>query len=521
MKTRQLVRSILVGSLLTLTMIALLTVYGLAVSDLPARVYTEKQREFLEYNSMRSISQAAPTLNYVKPTGSMLPAILPWQSSRVLATLVARYEEREGVSVTVYDLDFHGEYRLAHNGTVSATVSLVFPFPDNLETLHDVRLLIDGQEPAGAVYSTRAIQWQTTLYPDEAYDIEISYRADGANSFAYSLMRDQRTDIDITVNVVGLRGSAVDQGALAASMNEPTADGERWTWRYAALIADRDIRLKLPSRLSFSQRVAQLQDSFRALAGLAPLWVALFMASLAGVFALGGVRLRPESYFLAGLGLALFYPLLTFSSGLLPLPIAAAMSGLLTGGLLFWFLTRAAAGIGAGRAVGLRVGLLLLIFVGLLSLGMLTPWRGLMLSLGGLALVGLLMMLYARQAALAEPHIMPTNEPPAPSAPANDDTPVTEAAIEPATDNVATANVAPANVAPTVPAAPEPMRPHCPYCARALEADHTFCPGCGHETGSLRRCAHCGHRQLVPAESRAVYCVQCGEQITSTNPPLY
>ncbi len=497
MKTRRSIGTVFLSGALIVALIALLATYLVVVSDLPDRVYTEPQRAFLFYNSMRSVVQAAPSWRYIQPEGLFsdwqAPARLPWRSSRVQATLVARYEEREGVSVTVYDLDFRGEYDLSHSGTVSTTVELFFPFPNNLETLHDVHFMVDGEEPPKVIYSTRGIQWQATLMPGEGHAVEISYKADGANSFAYGLTRDQRTDIDIAVNVVGLNGSTVPKTSLPASQNEPTADGERWTWRYQALIADRDIHLELPTRLSFSQRVSALQDDFSTLAWMAPLLVVLFMASLGGVLHVDGVRLRLASYLLLGLGLALFYPLLTFLSGLLPLLAAAALATLLVSGLLLVFLARALPHAKARRAILLRAGLLLIVFLGLLSLGTLTPWKGLLLTAGGLALVGMFMLLYARRAVAPEPDPMPE--------PITAAEPVDESIDEPVDDE------------PVVESASAPARLHCPYCARPLQADHAFCPGCGHDTAGLRRCTHCGHQQLIAAGTGTMYCVHCGEKI--------
>ncbi|MBN1934163.1 MAG: hypothetical protein JW934_05845 [Anaerolineae bacterium] len=516
MKTRKQIITVLINGALIVALVALLATYLVVVSDLPSRVYTEPQREFLEYNSMRSVVQAAPTWKYVQPQGivsegTVLAMTFPGQESLVRATLVARYEEQEGVSVTVYDLDFRGEYRLLHSGTFSTTVELFFPFPDNLETLHDVRFAVDGEEPSSALYSTRGIWWQATLLPDQDHALEISYKADGANSFAYGLAHDQRADVDISVSVVGLNGSSVPKGSLPASQSEPTVDGEKWTWHYDALIADRDIRLDLPARQSFAQRVSRLQDDFRTLAGLAPFLVVLFMAALGGVLNLDGVRLRLASYLLIGFGLALFYPLLTFLSGLVPLIAAAALSTLLVSGLLLIFLARA---IG-GRSILLRAGLLLIVFLGFLSLGVLTPWRGLLLTAGGLALAGMFMLLYARRAVAPEPEAKPDDEP------AGEVASVENAAVlagtvitasEPMSAPEPSPALEPSPASESAPA-PGPARLHCPYCARSLEMDYAFCPGCGHDTAGLRRCAHCGHQQLIAREVETTYCVRCGERL--------
>jgi hypothetical protein len=475
---------VLVNGLLLMGLVGLLAAYTIAVSDLPSRVYTPGQREYLEYNFGRTVSQVAPTWNIVQSGDQVAATILPGRESRVRATLAARYEEQEGVSVTVYDLDFHGEYLLAHSGPAATAVQLFFPFPGNLETLHDVRFLVDGEEGPDARYATHGISWQTELQPGEEHQIAIGYRADGANSFTYGLHHNQRSDVDIVVTVMGLADSEVPKTSLPPTARDLTDDGETLTWDYSNLIANRDIQLTLPTRLSFAQRVAQLEDDFHTLAMLAPLLIGFFLASLAGVLHLSGMRLRLESYLLVGCGLALFYPALTFLSGLVNVVLAAALSMLLVSGLLLAFL-----GLMAGwRQTSWRAGLLLAVFLGMFSLGMLTPWQGLFLTSGGLTLVGTFMLLYARRPVAPEPEPAPIPveilPEPEPSPPEEDEE---EKSI------------------------PEPIGFYCPHCARALTDDYSFCPGCGHDTSHLYWCAGCGRAQFVPAELEPIYCLNCGQ----------
>jgi len=480
---------VLVNGVLLLVLGSLLAAYLVLVSDLPARVYTVEERAFLAYNDARRVAQLAPTWNVVMPGGVAMPMHLPGQDSRVRATLVARQEEQGGVSVTAYDLEFRGEYHLAHTEALSTTVALFFPFPRNLETLHEVRFAVDGAEPADARYSTQGIHWETILEAGEEHQIEISYQAGGADSFSYGLQHEQRADVDVIVRVVGLTGSEVSEASLPASGHEATDEGEVWTWHYPLLIADRDIQLALPTALSFAQRVAALEDDYRLLAGLAPLLTGGFLASLAGVLYLSEVRLRVTSYLLIGCGLALFYPLLTFLSGTIALPLAAVLALLLVSAPVLAFVGWTA---GRQRAVW-QTALLLAIFLGFFSLGMLTPWHELLLTAGGLLLISTFMVLYARHRASVppEPEPAPASEQdvaePQPS-PADTPAPVEEA-----------------------PAAPDEV--HCPYCARRLEEDYQFCPNCGHDTGHLQRCAACGRQQLVPAEIERAHCLYCGEPI--------
>lgn len=504
MKSLKRIGNVFVNGVLVLGLAGLLVAYLAVVSDLPSRVYTVNQREFLDYNYSRSVAQSAPTWNVVKADGMVVSTNLPGQDSRVRATLTARYEEEGGVSATVYDLDFRGEYRLSHSGPMSTTVELFFPFPGNLETLHEVRFVVDGEEPLGTRYTTQGISWQTVLQAGEEHQVEISYQADGANSFSYGLHHNQRSDVDVVVTVIGLAGSKVSKASLPASAHEATEEGEIWRWDYPRLIADRNIQLGLPTRLSFAQRVAQLQDDFRMLAGLAPVLVGAFLASLAGALYLSNVRLRLTGYLLTGCGLALFYPLLTFLSGIVDLGLAAVIALVLVSGLLVAFVSLTA----GWRQGGWRTALLLGIYLGFFSLGMLTPWRGLFLSGGGLVLVGTFMLLYARYRSAVKPEaepepalaldVQPMETPP-------------ESEVEPES-GVESASGAEPEPQPEeeTPPTPEQTGLHCLYCARSLDDDYQFCPSCGHDTSHIHRCEDCGHRQYVPIEIETVYCVHCG-----------
>jgi hypothetical protein len=283
-------------------------------------------------------------------------------------------------------------------------------------------------------------------------------------------------------------------------------DGEVLTWDYSGLIVDRDVQLSLPRHLSFSQRIAGLQDDFRALVGLAPFLVVVFLASLAAVLHLSRVSLGLETYLLAGCAMALFYPLLIFLSGLADLAPAAIVSLLVVSGLLMVFL-----GLAAGwHRIRWRVGVLLIVFLGFFSLGILTPWQGLMLTSGGLLLVGTLMLLYARRPPAPEP------EPPPPAPAVSEPEPVTiseEASLERAPDQMQEERTSGSDEQTTNGVHAVPMALYCPLCARAQADDHRFCPGCGYDTQRLSRCAACGVRQFVPEELSPAYCVHCGESL--------
>lgn len=483
-------------SLLTLS--GLIAAYALIVSDLPGRVYTsEQQSQVLRYRAMNLV-QAAPASNYyvadeadlrldagVISTANLTPlAALGAVDCRVRATLNARYEEAEGVTTTAYDLDFEGIYRMRHEGSAPFIVlEFIFPFPQGLDTLNQVYFLVDGEEPRDVQYSLGGITWRTEVERGEEHEIVVRYRARGAGSFRYALDHNRRTEnVDVQIAVRGLDGSKVPDDSLPTTSIESDEIGETFNWQYEALIADRDVQVTLPEQMGFAQRVERLQQPLRTLAFASPLLVVLFVACLAGMHALSGMRLPFLHYLLAGCGFFLFYPALTFLSGVLDLTPAAVVALVAVTALLVVFLGRA-----AGWRRSWQTLLLAAVFLGLFSLGLVSRWRGLSLTAGGLVLVGAFMMQMAHHQTAKAPsqisNLMAPGDKPEVAEPA----PIEK---------------------------PTPSR-YCPHCGTPLDEAFAFCPACGHDACGFRRCAACGAIHYTPPEANMTHCPSCGSQLTN------
>ena len=62
-------RNLLASGILLVGLVGVLIFNLVIMIDLPSRVYTAKQRAYLDYNRSRSISQAAPTWNIITAEG--------------------------------------------------------------------------------------------------------------------------------------------------------------------------------------------------------------------------------------------------------------------------------------------------------------------------------------------------------------------------------------------------------------------------------------------------------------------
>jgi hypothetical protein len=474
--------------------VLIITYIGIT-SDFAGKIYTPDQQQAFVVHERLNLTQAAPVSNFYlgyldgnlvdfesgKVGKPGVAAAMGATDCRVRATLTARYEEVEGVTATVYDLDFEGTYTLRYAGTVpTTTLELIFPFPTGLDTLNQVYFLVDGEEPTDVQYSLDNITWWTEMASGDEREVTVRYRARGVGSFRYALEHNRRLEnLDVEIVVQGLSGSEVPDGSLLTTAFEDAEVGEqsareKFAWRYTALIADRDVLVELPTRSGFAQRVEELQKPLHDLSLASPLLVACFVGCLAGVYYLSDVKLPLQHYLLAGLGFFLFYPALTFLSGVIELPLAAAVALTVVTGLLVVFL---------GYAVGWRRAwqalLLSVVFLGLFSLGMISQWRGLLFTAGGLVLVGAFMVFIARR------------RPPQPTASES------QGNLEDEPEAIEV----------------EPSTRYCPHCGTELDESFAFCPACGRDAKLFRCCPACGVEHYVLAEAELSHCPACGERM--------
>lgn len=432
---------------------------------------------------LERIAQVSPELNYMSDEGIFEPGIISWRTSRVRASLSVEEEDStEGLAVP-YDLDFLGEYQLILPYSGLNTVEVLFPFPQNLETLHDVQFLVDGEEPENVEYGTRGIRWQDEFFSDEEHTITIRYKAEGAYTFTYELPKEQRTNVDVEIAVKGLTGASVPDSSLPPMEIKNSSENERIIWNYSNLIDNRNIQVRLPSEPNFSQRIAQIQFELDNLIQASPLVVIATLLALAASFRMSGTQLKIESYLLLGLGLVLFFPLVTFISGLIGVFAGSLAALLITIGLLVAFLRETA----GWERVGWRVVLILVVFLGMFALGQLTDWSGVLLTAGGVTLLGVFMVQYAQwQSAREKLEPEQAIEQPEETTP--------QPTSEPAAENH-----------PTL---------HCPQCSHSLGEGINFCSNCGYDTKHIQRCKNCGREQFPPAGFEVAYCLGCGESLS-------
>jgi hypothetical protein len=465
-------------------------------SQLPKQTYTTEQKLWLSENSLRSVRQSAPEIN-VKGVAAAKPIAFGAQESHITADMNVRYKDKNGATVTAYDLRFIAAYVIANpDGQQATTIEMVFPFPQTAAVLSEVTFMVDGVEPSGVTYSMQGIQWKATLDAGQARQVEVRYRADGVGSFGYSVPSAQRIkDLDLRVTIRGANEIRLPEAALEPTARQDTPQETTLAWRYLNTITNRNIQVELPARpkLAFAQRVERLGQFFMQLALAAPVLTALFLLCWLALMRLEARRVAVEHTVLLGMGFFLFYPLFIFSAGLLELPLAFILSVVVAGALVVGFGVR----VLGGRFVAAYLVPLLIVFYGLLTRGLTEP-RTLGVTLVSSAVI--LLALFMWRVSRRKPQAANVAEPEPPAAPA----PVEERAPEPH------------------PAAPEPIQdeqppvPHaeryCVHCGQRTANDFRFCPQCGKGAQATHTCVQCG-LEYIPAGDLPSFCPACGNSL--------
>lgn len=487
--------------LIVVLLVMMAGLIGLTLS-LRGSAYTPEQQQILASNYRLYVNQSAPQFNaygYVSDELSLLYSSTPIDSppiatsareSHITADLNVRYEQRQGVTITAYDLDFGGDYVVANPDTKQVILDMDFPFPQNASVLSAVTFAVDSVEPPGVTYSMQGIHWRALLEPGQESQVQVRYRAEGVGSFAYSIPSSQRIrDFDLRVTVKGAQEINLPDSALKPTKRQDAADGTTLNWRYSDVITNRSVTVELPARpsLAFAQRIEKLGEFFTQLALAAPFLTLLFILCLLAVARLEGLKMTLEHNTLLGIGFFLYYPLFIFTAGFVDLPLAFAIALIVAGALVMGYGTRV---IGKQLSAIYLIPLLV-VFYGLLTRGLTAPrYLGIMLVVSSVLLVALFMWRITQsRTLLAVAGVGPVQE-------------------------ASVMNLAPVERMKDAPAQSdraERARRYCIHCGQPVEPGFKFCPQCGEEAQMTRKCTGCG-LEYIPDEDLPGFCPACGKK---------
>jgi hypothetical protein len=373
--------------------IPLLVGFFILAERLQVRTYKAMydQRSSVERIWGGNLAQPMPSVRY-KHFGSDVSRLSKGEihASNIIVGLAVDYRKKGLVYYTGYNADFIGKYTIHNPEKEKVYLSFIFPYPTEQGEgmLRNVKLLVNGEEDLNDTeYQPTLALWTGLLKPEESLEITVQYEGRGLNQFEYGFETGRQiNNFAMEITVYGAKN--LDYAESTMPPTEPSKelpDGKTLVWKLDRTLTQFNIGVILPDKLNVEQQLAVM--TYRA-----PAFFILFLASLFVIFILNGnapnfiqIAVISATYFM-------FYPLFAYLLVYIDLILAFIISFSVIGLLIFNYVrTLYTLKMAFAVAVGYTF------YLGLTSVAALLPtYTGLILTIEGVILIGIVMQVLAR-----------------------------------------------------------------------------------------------------------------------------
>lgn len=331
------------------------------------------------------MTQPHPVMYYNSP-GSVngRHLIQPSQSDVAVAL---RYEpKKKGLLwYRTYLVDFRGEYSLQNPTQITQTIYIRFEFPAAQASYSDFSFVIDGVPSTENNKTADGITEAVTLQPGQNAKFTVAYKSRGTERWGYSFgdtTRIRNFHLAMTTDF-----SEFDFPAGTGSPTERarTANGWNFVWSYPDVINAQPIAMAMPS-------VANPGPVASRISFFAPVSLLFFFAVLVLMGMVWGISLHPMNYFFLAAGCFAFQLLFAYLVDLIPLPVAFAISAVVSLALVSGYLFAAAGRRFAQLAVIAQFAYMILFSYSFFFEGL----TGLTITIGAIVTLALLMATTAK-----------------------------------------------------------------------------------------------------------------------------
>jgi hypothetical protein len=277
------------------------------------------------------MTQPHPVIYYNSPgSATGRHAIQPSQSEVAVAL---RYEpKKKGLLwYRTYLVDFRGDYSLQNPTQITQTIYVRFEFPATDASYSDFSFVIDGTPSTENNKTAEGITEAVTLAPGKSAKFSVAYKSRGTDRWGYSF--GDTTRIRNFRLAMATDFSEFDFPAGTGSPTERARNSAGWNfvWSYPDVINAQAIAMGMPS-------VANPGPVASRMSFFAPVSLLFFFAVLVLMGMVWGIRLHPMNYFFLAAGCFAFQLLFAYLVDLIPLPLAFALSAVVSLALVSGYL---------------------------------------------------------------------------------------------------------------------------------------------------------------------------------------
>lgn len=331
------------------------------------------------------MTQPHPVMYYNSPGSANGRHLIQPSQSDIAVTL--RYEpKKKGLLwYRTYLVDFRGDYSLQNPTQITQTIYVRFEFPAGQASYSDFSFVIDGVPSTENNKTAEGITEAVTLPPGQSAKFTVAYKSRGMDEWGYSFgdtTRIRNFHLAMTTDFTEFDFPA---GTGSPTARARTANGWNFNWSYPDVINAQPIAMGMPS-------VANPGPVASRMSFFAPVSLLFFFAVLVLMGMMWGISLHPMNYFFLAAGCFAFQLLFAYLVDLIPLPLAFAISALVSLALVSGYLFAAVGWRFARLAVVAQLAYMVLFSYSFFFEGL----TGLTITIGAIVTLALLMATTAK-----------------------------------------------------------------------------------------------------------------------------
>jgi len=316
---------------------------------------------------------------------------VPLASSDIDVQLHSDLRRKGLLWYSLYDVDFDGTWTYRHEQLQSGHLLVRFAFPGTQGIYDNLVFEVDGVDFLGRLDpSAGQITARIAVEPGQQVNIHAGYRSRGKDEWRYAPSQGvtgvgRLTDFTLRAHT---DFGDIDFPSRTLSPSEKTADGEGWNllWRFDQVATGQGIGIVTPTRIQPGELASRLSIS-------APISLAFFFLVLMMFASLRGIDLRPLNYALLAGAFFAFHLLFAYSVDHMSVPVAFALSSVVSMLLVITYLRLVVSERFAWREAGIAQ---LVYLIGFSLAHFLDGYAGLTVTVLSIATLFLMMQLTGR-----------------------------------------------------------------------------------------------------------------------------
>jgi len=230
-----------------------------------------------------------------------------------------------------FNLTFHGKYILKNLKSTNERLSFSFPLPQGAGNITDIKVKLQNLDYTGDSDFSDGVQWQGTLAKDQTVAIEVSYNAQGTETFDYAMGSEKAEIKNLDVEIVtDFIESDIPNGAMVPTSSSKDSWQMKYFWKASNLVTGQNISLKFKISGNYGEIVAKLFY-------YSPIALFLFVGFLLVFCISKNVNLHPMHYLFIITGFFIFYLLGSYLVSYMNIILAVFASLAVSTGIIAYY----------------------------------------------------------------------------------------------------------------------------------------------------------------------------------------